>query len=222
MKTRILRALCALLLAAGACALAVQAYADQTHGAYLRGYPDGTIRPEAAVTREALACVLLRLAEADVPEKTMCVFADVARTRWSYEAVGSLAGLGLLPFGTDGWFCPEQAVTWRELCGVLDTIVQSETGRALFPALSYAWSTKPVKDADPGADADTPVTRAELARAINSLLGRQPCADDAQLLAANRYTDNTPGAWYFAELIEASVPHTFRFTAGGEAWTAVG
>jgi len=222
MKMRTLRALCALLLAAGACALAVHAYEDETHGAYLRGYPDGTIRPEAAVTREALACVLLRLAETEVPAEPVRVFADVARTRWSYEAVGTLAELGLLPFGTDGWFRPEQAVTWRELCGVLDAIVQSETGRTLFPSLSYAWSTKPIKDADPGADADTPVTRAELARAINSLLGRQPCPDDAQLLAANRYTDNAPGTWYFAELIEASVPHTFRFTASGEAWTAVG
>lgn len=222
MKMRTLCALCALLLAAGACALAVHAYEEQTHGAYLRGYPDGTIRPEAAVTREALACVLLRLTETEVPAEPVRVFADVARTRWSYEAVGTLAGLGLLPFGMDGWFCPEQAVTWRELCGVLDAIVQSETGRALFPALSYAWSTKPVKDADPGADADTPVTRAELARALNSLLGRQPCASDAQLLAANRYTDNAPGAWYCADLIEASVPHTFRFTAGGEVWTAVG
>ena len=38
--------------------------AGTLHTAYLAGYPDGTIRPEAAVTRAQLAVVLLRLAEA--------------------------------------------------------------------------------------------------------------------------------------------------------------
>lgn len=222
MKTRLLRAACMLALAACVFALAARAAADETHGAYLRGYPDGTIRPSEAVTREALACVLCRLAEDTPPRARRATFADVARARWSYDDISALTELGLLPFGTDGWFRPEQAVTWRELCGVLDAIRDSETGRALFPTLSYAWSTKPTKDADPGADADTPVTRAELARAINSLLGRQPCADDAQLQAANRFTDNAPGAWYFAELIEAAVPHTSRAGASGEQWSAVG
>ena len=37
--------------------------AEQTHRAYLCGYPDGSIRPNAPVTRAQLACTLVRLAE---------------------------------------------------------------------------------------------------------------------------------------------------------------
>lgn len=223
MKTRLPQTVCTLALLALLSALCVHANAEQTHTAYLCGYPDGTIRPMQAVTREELACILCRLAEQPLPAEAARAFADVARTRWSYPSVCTLTSSSLLPFGTDGWFCPEQAVTWRELCGVLDAIQASETGRACFPTLSYAWSTKPVIAANPAEAAAHPVTRAELARALNSLLGRQPDADDAQLQAAAWYTDNLdPTAWYYAALIEASAPHTFRAAPGGETWTAVG
>ena len=46
------------------------------HTAYLAGYPDGTIRPEAPVTRAQLAVILFRLAE-HVPEQADADMPDV-------------------------------------------------------------------------------------------------------------------------------------------------
>ena len=70
MKKRLPEILCMAAVLVGLLALAAQAGAEQTHRAYLYGYPDGTIRPEAEVSRAAFACILLRLAEGEaLPEE---------------------------------------------------------------------------------------------------------------------------------------------------------
>ena len=51
MKKRLPEILCMAAVLVGLLALAAQAGAEQTHRAYLYGYPDGTIRPEAEVSR---------------------------------------------------------------------------------------------------------------------------------------------------------------------------
>ena len=209
MKKRLPEILCMAAVLVGLLALAAQAGAEQTHRAYLYGYPDGTIRPEAEVSRAAFACMLLRLAEDELPEGARVRFWDVPGTSWAYAAVTRLAGLGLLPFGSDGWFRPDAGLTWRDFSGVLDKLAQTEAGRAAFPVLAAAWSEKTLA--------------AALARALNSLLGRCPDGQDAQLQAAAWYRDNQDQtAWYYADLIEASADHTCRLLPQGEQWTAIG
>ena len=138
MKKRLPEILCMAAVLVGLLALAAQARAEQTHRAYLYGYPDGTIRPEAEVSRAAFACILLRLAENELPEGARVRFWDVPGTSWAYAAVTRLAGLGLLPFGSDGWFRPDAGLTWRDFSGVLDKLAQTEAGRAAFPVLVSA------------------------------------------------------------------------------------
>ena len=138
MKKRLPEILCMAAVLVGLLALAAQARAEQTHRAYLYGYPDGSIRPEAEVSRAAFACILLRLAENELPEGARVRFWDVPGTSWAYAAVTRLAGLGLLPFGSDGWFRPDAGLTWRDFSGVLDKLAQTEAGRAAFPVLAAA------------------------------------------------------------------------------------
>ncbi len=222
MKKRLRGILCAAVLAA-VLALPARA-AEQTHSAYLCGYPDGTIRPSAPVTRAQLACALVRLAEEPLPEPERVTFFDVPASHWACAQIGQLVGLGLLPFGDGGWFLPSAAVSWRELCGILDALAGSEAGREAFPALTGAWEEKTVLDAGQGsATGGAAVSRAELARAMNSLLGRSPDQTDPQLRAAAWYWDNQDEtAWYYADLIEAAVDHTSRVPNAPEQWTAVG
>ena len=107
---------------------------------------------------------------------------------------------------------------------MLDTLAGSETGCEAFPALTAAWEEKTVLEAGQGSAADSAsVSRAEFARACNSLLGRSPDGKDAQLRAAAWYWDNQDEtAWYYADLIEAAVDHTCRVPNTAEQWTAVG
>ena len=116
MKKQLWGLFCAAVLAA-TLALPVRA-AEQTHRAYLCGYPDGTIRPNARITRAQLACALVRLAEGPLPEPTRVTFFDVPGDHWACTQIRQLAGLGLLPFGEGGWFLPSATVSWRELCSV--------------------------------------------------------------------------------------------------------
>ena len=196
MKKQLWGLFCAAVLAA-TLALPVRA-AEQTHRAYLCGYPDGTIRPNARITRAQLACALVRLAEEPLPEPTRVTFFDVPGDHWACTQIRQLAGLGLLPFGEGGWFLPSATVSWRELCSVLDTLAGSETGCEAFPALTAAWEEKTVLEAGQGSAAGSAsVSRAEFARACNSLLGRSPDGKDAQLRAAawsGATQDET--AWY--------------------------
>lgn len=222
MKKQLWGLFCAAVLAA-TLALPVRA-AEQTHRAYLCGYPDGTIRPNARITRAQLACALVRLAEEPLPEPTRVTFFDVPGDHWACTQIRQLAGLGLLPFGEGGWFLPSATVSWRELCSVLDTLAGSETGCEAFPALTAAWEEKTVLEAGQGSAAGSAsVSRAEFACACNSLLGRSPDGKDAQLRAAAWYWDNQDEtAWYYADLIEAAVDHTCRVPNTAEQWTAVG
>ena len=44
----------------------------------------------------------------------------------------------------------------------------------------------------------------------------------ANAQAASHFTDVTPGAWYYADVIEASVAHTYtKQDDGTERWTAL-
>ena len=79
MKKRLPEILCMAAVLVGLLALAAQARAEQTHRAYLYGYPDGTIRPTEPVTRAQLACVLVRLAETELPEGELVQLLELTR-----------------------------------------------------------------------------------------------------------------------------------------------
>lgn len=67
------------------------------------------------------------------------------------------------------------------------------------------------------------ITRAEAVVILNSVLGRSCDLTyvQANAQAALHFTDITPGAWYYADVIEASMGHTYAELAGIERWTAL-
>ena len=67
------------------------------------------------------------------------------------------------------------------------------------------------------------ITRAEAVVILNSVLGRSCDLTYVQAHAqsALHFTDITPGAWYYADVIEASMGHTYTELAGIERWTAL-
>ena len=80
------------------------------HTAYLAGYPDGTIRPEAPVTRAQLAVILFRLAE-HVPEQADADMPDVPPEHWAHGAAALAGRTEVMNLQPDGLFHPEQTVT---------------------------------------------------------------------------------------------------------------
>lgn len=99
------------------------------------GYADGTFRPDEAVSRQAMAAFLFRLAGRPpyVPPSTPR-FSDVPRTHPFYVEISWLADMGIATGYADGSFHPDEAVTREAMSAFLDRAV----GRPAFTAPTAA------------------------------------------------------------------------------------
>lgn len=90
-----------------------------THG-LMKGYPDGTFRPNQAVTREEIAVILQRILQYEYigGERTFS-FSDLDKDRWSYQEMKALIDAGLLKGYPDGTFRPEQFLSRGEMAHLL-------------------------------------------------------------------------------------------------------
>ncbi|RRJ66167.1 hypothetical protein EHV15_27065 [Paenibacillus oralis] len=85
---------------------------------YITGYPDGTLRPNAPVTRAEAAVMLGRLAKLE-PAAELASFKD-ALPAWSSGAVGAVAGAGWMNGYPDGTFRGAAVLTRAEAVVTLD------------------------------------------------------------------------------------------------------
>ena len=196
---------CAAALAAAFLALCAPCRAAEAceHPAYLAGFADGTMRPDAPLTREQLAQMLYRLLPEDARKNTprAAAYVDVAANRWSYRAVCALTELGVWDGTRRAQFDPERAVTGAEFAETL------RRAGAVLPQLAAA---------ERPADADAPLSRGQAVRALNALLGR---ADETALRGVLTWCDVDEGSPYYADVREAANPHSVMPDG---TWGAVG
>lgn len=196
---------CAAALAAAFLALCAPCRAAEAceHPAYLAGFADGTMRPDAPLTREQLAQMLYRLLPEDARKNTprAAAYVDVAANRWSYRAVCALTELGVWDDMRRAQFDPERAVTGAEFAETL------RRAGAVLPQLAAA---------ERPADTDAPLSRGQAARTLNVLLGR---ADETALDGVLTWQDVDEGSPYYADVREAANPHSVMPDG---TWDAVG
>lgn len=233
---RILAAVLALILLLALMPLVRAQTAEDFHAPYLCGYPDGSIRAETALTREALAQVLYRMMDAAYLEQLgLCegCFPDVPPERWSYAAVSTMAALGILMADADGSFYPEQGVTGQMLALTLARIADTRAGREAMSALACGWKEQKITfEADNGwvmglydgvFAPDEPLTRGQFAAIMNRILGRTPGSLDDLMVGMPLFCDNVDTQnRYFLDLQEAAVGHSFRIIGEREVWTGLG
>lgn len=199
-KFRCAAALAAVFLAL--CAPCRAAEMDE-HPAYLAGFADGTMRPDAPLTREQLAQIIYRLLPEDARknEPRAAAYVDVAANRWSYRAVCALTELGVWSDDRQAHFVPQQTVTGAEFA---ETLRRAGDG---LPQLAAA---------ETPADADAPLSRGQAVRVLNALLGR---ADETALRGVLTWRDVDEGSPYYADVREAANPHSVMPDG---TWGAVG
>ena len=217
-------------------ALRVPCFAQEAfHGAYLQGFPDGSIRPEKQVTRAELAEILYRMISPGARQELTAesAFRDVGRNHWAYEAVRTMAGLRLMLGDTDGNFRPDDGVTGEELSVILERVRAQESGKEALAALSSGWAAQDVTfEAGNGwvmglhgavFSKEQALSRAELAEILNRILGRKPEALSDLLVGMPLFSDNLDTeAPYFLAMQEAAIDHTARACGDGERWTGLG
>ena len=206
------------------------------HFAYVSGYPDGTVRPEANVTREETAMIFYRLLKdsyrATVESKTNN-FSDVAADRWSNDAISTLVNAGIFSGYPDGTFNPSAAITRAEFATIVAKLAGvDETATQNFTDMNGHWASKYVATAvklgwiagyDDGTfRPDGKITRAEAMTLVNRILYRY-VNEAGQHADTIKWPDNTSAKWYYYAVQEATNGHDYTRQDDGvnETWTGL-
>lgn len=207
------------------------------HNAYVSGRSATTFAPNGSLTRAEAAQMLYALMTEQAHkqyDRTSCSLRDVAAGCWYTTAVSTLANVGAISGYSDGTFRPNKEITRAEFVTILAGIYGEDTTKGMpFSDVGHSWCYDAVATAyangwvsgysDGTFRPNQTITRAEAVVILNSVLGRSCDLTyvQANAQAALHFTDITPGAWYYADVIEASMGHTYTELAGIERWTAL-
>lgn len=201
---------------------------------YVCGYPDGSFRPNANITRAEAATIFYRLKIAGATTtSTISEFSDVSEGAWYYEAVMYLARQNLVDGYGDGTFRPDANITRAEfatLAARYDELDLSEENP--FPDVNGHWAEDYIASAvnkgwlegypNGTFRPDNDISRAEAVTLVNNVFDRRIQLTDIPEDVPH-YTDLTESHWAYAAIIEASVTHKFeRKDDGYEIWLTWG
>ena len=195
-----------------------------SHEAYVVGYPDGTVRPEANITRAEAAAIFFRLLKADVREANLTtenVFVDVNPSDWFNTAISTMAKLGIVKGRTETEYMPNEFITRAEFAAICarfdDSVFETVED---FSDIGGHWAADEIREAaargwvngyeDNTFRPDQFITRAEAVSMINKVLGRQPETVDDLIDGMITWPDNADtSAWYYLAIQEATNTHKF-------------
>lgn len=89
------------------------------------GYPDGTFRPDATITRAEVAALLKNLNLPPVSEKNT-EFSDVFSSDWYYSPVNGAVKSGLVSGYEENVFKPQNNMTRYEAISIVSRMIKSE------------------------------------------------------------------------------------------------
>ena len=207
------------------------------HTAYIKGYPDGNVRPEAYITREEVATIFYRLltdAKRAEIETTTNNFSDVKADSWSNTAISTLANGGYINGYPDGTFRPTANISRAEFVTIAAKFSTLGDGvTAYYSDVKGHWAEKYIAAAadtawvsgyDDGTfKPDATITRAEVMRIVNNVLVRYTDEQNLNVEGIVLFPDNASSAWYYYDVIEASNGHDYTRREDGyhEAWSAI-
>ncbi len=206
------------------------------HFAYIKGYPDGTVRPEASLTRAEAAAILYRVMEKSCVERfhaESSSFRDVPDGKWYTTYVATLEKAGVIVDSKDGNFRPNDAITRAELASMLAQFANVTGGTTSFSDVPTThWAADYIAAAvrsgwiqgypDGTFRPEQTIKRAEMTAMVNRALGRDPQSASDLLEGMKTWKDNAdPTAWFYLDIQEAANGHTYARKTGGEYWTGL-
>lgn len=202
-----------------------------THISYINGYPDGSVKPEGKMTREEITAVLYRITSHEYEKPFVTsgnVFSDIKSDRWSAHDIEYMAEKGVVTGYPDGEFKPENNLTRAEFAALISRFAKLiANGKdnefsdlpgehwAYDDILALAESGLINGYGDGTFRAEEDITRAEVMTVINKLLGRKPSEKYLKTLDFNPYTDIDKNKWHYADVLEATVTHTYDLDKNG-------
>ena len=203
------------------------------HYAYIKGYPNGTFKPDATITRAEVSTIFYRLLT-DSTRKAYTTsyntFKDVPASAWYNTAVSTMAKLGIITGGSDGYFRPNDPITRAEMAAMIarcDGGYYSSTYSG-FMDINGHWASSYIARAyelgwitgyGSTYAPDRYLSRAESVAILNRVLNRAPQYTSDLLKNMTTFSDVGTNAWYYLDVQEAANSHTYtRRTNGYESW----
>ncbi|MCL2814513.1 MAG: S-layer homology domain-containing protein [Oscillospiraceae bacterium] len=211
----------------------------KTHEMYIMGYGDGTIRPDANLSREEAAQILYNILGKPASSADFkLTVGDVGENRWSYPAIQYLVEQNILRGYPDDTFKPANTMTRAEfctmLCGYLELeLPENQPDEQNFTDVEGHWAWQYILAmSEKGYIAGYPdgtfrpdrhITRAEAITLLNRIQNRKP---DAEAIAKlpQMYTDLPATHWAYDQMIEATLTHDYTYDEenGVENWDWTG
>ena len=204
------------------------------HFAYVVGYSDGTVRPNANISRAEVATIFFRLLKSDIRDGNLTAdneFSDVSDGKWHNKAISTMAKLGIVKGRRADRFDPDASITRAEfaaICARFNTKPVENSGS--FSDISGHWAENEIERAAafgwisgyPNGTfrPDARITRAEAMTMINRVLCRMPQSKSDLLDSMVTWPDNKPSDWHYLAVQEATNSHDFnRQGEVSESWT---
>lgn len=186
---------------------------------YIRGYGDGTFRPEQGITRAEFAALLDRLeaASGTAAAQASIGYTDVPSGFWAEEDIRAVQSAGLMQGRSAARFEPSAFVTRAEFAAVLSRW-QKLDGEGVSSAsdIGNSWARQEIARVVAAGlmqgvsssefAPDRNVTRAEAVTVLNRILERS-----AVLSAGSKmWTDVQPAYWAYDDIAKASNSYTLN------------
>ena len=214
------------------------------HMAYLEGYKDQTIRPEANLTRAETAAIIYRVMDKDIRDQIYSgdyIYKDKFY-QWSKKYISTLSNGKVLVGYPDRSFRPNNKITRAEVVTILyrfeelskmdKPILKDQVknlkdikGHWAEEYISLGVEKGLIKGYENGKfKPDAYITRAEFVTLVNRLLDRSVNRENILEENLEKFGDLDAKKWYYLDIVEASNGHIHqreRLEDGSELWLEV-
>lgn len=199
------------------------------HTAYMFGYENGTVRPNASLTRAEAASLIYFLIDPKERDNTPFTgFSDVKSGAWYFNQVSALKNAGIISGTSATTFTPDRAITRAELFTMVgamfaDGYTPDGLIGGIFKDIGSGMYVKYIEllyklglvegDGNGTVRPNDKITRAETATLLNKLVLRMPDSESGANCANMKvWPDNPKGTWYYKEIQEATNSHDYTIT----------
>lgn len=190
--------------------------------AYIKGYPDGTFKPQANVTRAEAAQMFATLLNggADFGTSSATKFSD-ASDNWFSKAINYVVAKGLISGYPDGTFKPNESITRAEFAQMISGYVKNEKkGSSDFQDVKDHWAKDAIEKLygnknvtgypDGTFKPNAKITRAEAVTILNSVFNRNTTKNslnNVNTSSLNKFSDVSEGFWAYYNILDAANTH---------------
>jgi len=108
------------------------AVAKAAAAGYINGYPDGTMRPDNPISREAATTIIMKINKLTENADAANKFTDASTLVWSKGAVGAVEFAGIMIGYPDGSFQPKNLIKRGEAVFALDKSVTFSQNNVIY------------------------------------------------------------------------------------------